>query len=150
MSRDQDRFCARCKRPVRISADQYDVFEQMHYVCFHYEFEHDPIDPDEECTAGGCPSRTVNARPMRRPENVTAIHALARSLADRLSSDQQTWGSEFLSNHEWGLALEMFADWLSEEPLPLAPSERDAFRRLSTELGNAQRVMRPLEDCPDR
>jgi hypothetical protein len=33
------------------------VFEQMHYVCFHYEFEHDPTDVDEECGAGGCPSR---------------------------------------------------------------------------------------------
>jgi hypothetical protein len=28
----------------------------MHYVCFHYEFEHDPTDPDEVCNAGGCPS----------------------------------------------------------------------------------------------
>ena len=41
----------------------------MHYVCFHYEFEHDPFDPDEECTAGGCPSAAVNPRPERRPEN---------------------------------------------------------------------------------
>ena len=38
-------------------------------VCFHYEFEHDPFDPDEECTAGGCPSAAVNPRPDRRPEN---------------------------------------------------------------------------------
>lgn len=39
----------------------------MHYVCFHYEFEHDPADPDEECTAGGCPSTVINPRPDRRP-----------------------------------------------------------------------------------
>jgi hypothetical protein len=30
----------------------------MHYVCFHYEFEHD-TDVDNECEAGGCPSRRV-------------------------------------------------------------------------------------------
>lgn len=27
----------------------------MHYVCFHYEFEH-AGDPDVECLAGGCPA----------------------------------------------------------------------------------------------
>jgi hypothetical protein len=28
-------------------------------VCFHYEFEHGDTDIDEECSAGGCPSRRV-------------------------------------------------------------------------------------------
>lgn len=133
-----------------MSADQFEVFEHMHYVCFHYEFEHDPVDPDEECSAGGCPSRTVNARPMGRPENVVAIRELARGLSDRLSVEQQTWGEEYLSHHEWGLALEMLADWLSEEESPVSAAERDAFRRLSNEMGNDQRVMGPLEGCPER
>ena len=31
----------------------------MHYVCFHYEFEHDPADVDSPCTAGGCPSEVA-------------------------------------------------------------------------------------------
>jgi hypothetical protein len=31
----------------------------MHYVCFHYEFEHSG-DVDRECSAGGCPSRRVD------------------------------------------------------------------------------------------
>lgn len=48
-------LCRRCGRPVEAAAGQYDVFEQMHYVCFHYEFEHSG-DPDLECRAGGCPS----------------------------------------------------------------------------------------------
>ena len=55
--------CVRCHRPVRLSADQFEVFEKMHYVCFHYEFEHDPADPDEECQAGGCPSFRLDAPP---------------------------------------------------------------------------------------
>ena len=42
-----------------------EVFERMHYVCFHYEFEHDPSDPDEECNAGGCPSFKLDALPRQ-------------------------------------------------------------------------------------
>ncbi len=60
--------CRRCGRQVTVSRDQCEVFEDMHYVCFHYEFEHDPADPDEECGAGGCPSASVNPRPERRPD----------------------------------------------------------------------------------
>jgi hypothetical protein len=60
-------LCRRCHRPVVVEADRYDVFEGMHYVCFHYEFEHDPTDPDEECAAGGCPSSAIRPRPDRRP-----------------------------------------------------------------------------------
>jgi hypothetical protein len=54
------RVCRRCGLEVKISADQFEVFERMHYTCFHYLFEHDPFDPDEECTAGGCPSASVS------------------------------------------------------------------------------------------
>lgn len=64
---DEPKPCARCGRPVVIEWDRYEVFERMHYVCFHYEFEHDPVDPDEECSAGGCPSAAIRPRPDRRP-----------------------------------------------------------------------------------
>ena len=43
-----------------MNRDSYEIFEQMHYVCFHYEFEHAGFDPDEERDAGGCPSSTAN------------------------------------------------------------------------------------------
>ena len=36
--------CRRRHQPVRVSAPQFDVFEQMHHVCFHYEFEHGEYD----------------------------------------------------------------------------------------------------------
>jgi hypothetical protein len=29
--------CRRCGRPVRVGMDNYEMFERMHYVCFHYE-----------------------------------------------------------------------------------------------------------------
>ena len=51
-------LCRRCGLPVEASAQDFDVFEQMHYVCFHYEFEHQG-DPDVECSAGGCPSSGI-------------------------------------------------------------------------------------------
>ena len=53
--------CVRCHRPVRVGARQFEVFEKMHYVRFHHDFEHDPADPDEECQAGGCPSFRLDA-----------------------------------------------------------------------------------------
>jgi hypothetical protein len=62
-----EKVCERCERPVAVEADNYDTFEHMHWICFHYEFEHDPFDPDEECGAGGCPSKVIHARPERRP-----------------------------------------------------------------------------------
>jgi hypothetical protein len=55
-SKADELTCARCGRPVRVNRDSFEIFERMHYVCFHYEFERDPFDPDEECDAGGCPS----------------------------------------------------------------------------------------------
>ena len=68
MSEREKLTCRRCKRPVEVSAADYETFEHMHYVCFHYEFEHEG-DPDVECSAGGCPSAAINPRPEKRPEN---------------------------------------------------------------------------------
>ena len=62
-----EKMCVRCRRPVTVEASMYETFERMHYVCFHYEFEHDPIDPDEECGAGGCPSAAIRPHPQKRP-----------------------------------------------------------------------------------
>jgi len=76
--------CRRCGRPVRVSAEQFNVFEQMHYSCFHYLFEHDPYDPDEECTAGGCPSASIG--PARRPEQPR--DTLVEELIDKLMFTQ--------------------------------------------------------------
>ena len=63
---DAELPCARCGRPVRVNRDSYQLFERMHYVCFHYEFEHDG-DPDEPCDAGGCPRPCSPPRGDRAP-----------------------------------------------------------------------------------
>lgn len=56
--------CRRCGLPVEAGAAHYEVFEKMHYVCFHYEFEHRG-DPDVECQAGGCPASGADLPPAR-------------------------------------------------------------------------------------
>jgi hypothetical protein len=55
--------CRRCGRPVRVTRDYYDIQEQMHWICFHFEFEHTPeFDPDEPCVDPSCPWRRIAER----------------------------------------------------------------------------------------
>jgi hypothetical protein len=52
--------CRRCGWPVRINRDRYELFEKMHWICFHFEFEHTPeFDPDEPCADPSCPWRRI-------------------------------------------------------------------------------------------
>ena len=56
-------ICVRCGLEVRVCRETYEVLERMHYVCFHYAFEHIGFDPDQECVAPDCPSsRLTSAR----------------------------------------------------------------------------------------
>jgi hypothetical protein len=50
----EEKLCRRCNQPVIENADRYDVFEQMHWLCFHLEFEHQ-ADPDIACGDPSCP-----------------------------------------------------------------------------------------------
>jgi hypothetical protein len=36
------------------NAESFEVFERMHWLCFHLEFEHEG-DPDEPCGDPSCP-----------------------------------------------------------------------------------------------
>jgi len=47
-------ICRHCNEPVRVNKDQYIVFEQMHWLCFHLVFEHKG-DADEPCGDVACP-----------------------------------------------------------------------------------------------
>lgn len=48
------KICRRCKKPVLVNAENYDVFERMHWLCFHFEYEHEG-DPDKACDDPSCP-----------------------------------------------------------------------------------------------
>lgn len=51
--------CRACGGRVLVTARWFEVFERMHYGCFHYAFEHGDFDRDEECTLDGCPSAAI-------------------------------------------------------------------------------------------
>jgi hypothetical protein len=57
--------CVRCGLEVRVNRESYEILERMHYVCFHFVFEHMGFDPDEECDAPDCPSSLFNSPPAR-------------------------------------------------------------------------------------
>lgn len=74
----------------------------MHYVCFHYEFEHGEFDPDEECNAGGCPTASLLTGGRAK------VIALANDLSVQIASGVP-WASDSLWTY-----LEAFAGWLED------------------------------------
>lgn len=56
--------CTACGGPVIRNQDQFETFERMHWVCFHYEFEHDSErDRDVACRDPSCPTRQIDQAP---------------------------------------------------------------------------------------
>lgn len=68
MGQSEESFpiCRRCQLPVRRNKDSYDVFEQMHWACFHYDMEHEGGlgDPDIACHDPHCPARAFDPDPQ--------------------------------------------------------------------------------------
>lgn len=83
--------CRRCGRDVANRAD-YEMFERMHYVCFHYEFEHQ-VDVDVSCGVGGCPSAAAGTH---RDQLVSVIRELAADWRDGTPAD---WGNTDLGDY---------------------------------------------------
>jgi hypothetical protein len=54
MKNTDNPICVRCNKPVVKNKEYYETFEKMHWICFHFEFEH-PTDPDQPCGDPGCP-----------------------------------------------------------------------------------------------
>lgn len=99
--------CRRCQRPVRANRDSYDVFEGMHYVCFHYEFEHGltnpQADPDEDCGVPGCPSAPAE----RHKDRLVAV--VRELLADWSAGAPANWANRTVPDY-----LEALARWLQD------------------------------------
>ena len=77
------------------------------------------------------------------------LAALGELLSDRLNDEQRGWVAEFLAAGEYGIALEMLADWLSEDERPISATERAEAETLARAMGNVERVMGPLSLCPE-
>ncbi len=43
------KMCRRCNKPVMKNADHYETFENMHWLRFHLEYEHEG-DTDTPCS----------------------------------------------------------------------------------------------------
>jgi hypothetical protein len=76
------------------------------------------------------------------------LRTLGEKVSSLLTTEQQSWYDEFLEAGEWGIALEMAADWLSEEETPLADDIRTEMIDLARGVGNEDRVAGPLRLCP--
>ena len=92
--------CVRCARQVTVSAEQYETLERMHYVCFHYEYEHDRgardgVDVDADCGLLGCPSGVLPVA-YPGPEAQQALKEAADGL--RRPHDPEGWVIEFESS----------------------------------------------------
>lgn len=51
-----NQICKGCGCPVKDTEENYNMFEQMHWVCFHFSYEHLPNDPDTPCESRYCPT----------------------------------------------------------------------------------------------
>ncbi|MET8999582.1 hypothetical protein [Amycolatopsis sp. NPDC004169] len=107
MSEDDQQLCRRCGLPVRMPRDNYDIFEQMHFVCFHYAFKHrfgvPDNDPDQDCGLLNCPSAPA-ARHL--DQLVAAVNGLAADCADGVPA---FWANDTLPRY-----LEALAAWLND------------------------------------
>lgn len=108
MTDDADLICQRCGRAVVVELENYAVFEQMHWVCFHYEFEH-VGDPDLRCLDPSCPA---NARVEtdfsaidKREDIVAVLDALVAEWEQGTPADWESWTIRDY--------LEAMAAWLS-------------------------------------
>ena len=54
-----EQICLRCGELVDAGRDDYEVFERMHWDCFHYVYEHDlngAVPESEDCGWPAFPS----------------------------------------------------------------------------------------------
>ena len=71
--------CQRCGKPVIVNAGKYSLFEGMHWICFHFEFEHDG-DPDRPCSCPDCP---IGQLEVFRHALIEAGHDPERIISER-------------------------------------------------------------------
>ena len=78
--------CRRCGKPVILNRHHYDTFEGMHYVCFHFEFEHRSVDVDRDCGLRGCPAGEL---PVSAPstEALRLLYDVAEALRAPYAAD---------------------------------------------------------------
>ena len=82
------------------------------------------------------------------PEIETRLWDLERQVDTLLNDRERSLFSELLNAGENGVALEMLADWLAEEPWPITSAFRESAVALAEEMHMSDRVSRVLQLCP--
>ena len=82
---DDAPVCARCGSAVTVNRENYELFERMHWLCFHLQFEHN-ADVDAPCSDQSCPWFVIEALRSGLSEAgldpaVTLMNAIARRAA---------------------------------------------------------------------
>jgi hypothetical protein len=78
------------------------------------------------------------------------LRGLTVRFNDRLSERDMAFIVELIDVGELGLALEQIADALSEDELPLSPTERADMLALADRMKMGERIPRVLRVCPNR
>ena len=81
----QEKICKRCNKPVLENAQTYDVFEQMHWLCFHLEYEHEG-DPDTACGDPSCPWWHIEVLKQKLSELGVDPHAVIKQAIAKRSN----------------------------------------------------------------
>jgi hypothetical protein len=77
------------------------------------------------------------------------LRGLVILLDEHLSLEQCRAADQSIDSDDYAAALEMLADWLAEAKTPIPDDIRRDFERLSSQIGNGERVMVPInEHCP--
>ncbi|MEP6730106.1 MAG: hypothetical protein ABJE10_05690 [bacterium] len=82
---DDAPLCARCGSPVTTNRENYELFEQMHWLCFHLAYEHH-ADVDTPCGDSSCPWFVIEALrrgliELGRDPTVVLLNAISRRSA---------------------------------------------------------------------
>jgi hypothetical protein len=110
------------------------------------------IDQGRPGGAHGCPvafARDCMVLDFATHSDLTGrLHGLVILLGSRLTLDQARSADKLIDASEFELALEKLADWLSEDETAIPDDVRRDFEKISLQMGNVERVMRPLDLCP--
>lgn len=74
-----NKTCKRCGLPIKVNKDMCEAFEDMHWLCFHMEFEHGNYDPDEACDDPSCPWNRISGNDLMIIYSYSDIKVLAEN-----------------------------------------------------------------------
>ena len=119
-----EKICIRCGQSVKKFKDEYEVFENMHWICFHFEFEHGEYDLDEPCEDPSCP---WNVRENYRKKdfveykenlNIISIDRKCIISLEKLEEDIREYGINFkvmIKDSDFGWVIS--ENWVEKEKL---------------------------------